>query len=301
MINYYEVLGVTSDATRKELTRAYRKLAKQVHPDALTGASEEERVAAGDRMGEINLAWAVLSDPHHRAVHDHRLRNTRAAPTPDEAKSQEINRLVDLLIKHGIAPRRQIGYALHHFGPPPMVRGGPQPTWTPFDIRSLVAFEASSLDVLRAIPPGLVRNLYADDQPIGDEDMTAVEGLGSLQLLEVSRTAVTDAGLKRLVSLGLTDLTLWRTGVTDKGMESVGSMTGLVNLNIGRTAVTDAGIAQLGSLRELRLLNVRSTEATAAGLSQLAALPALELLAVPRLRFTEKRRLAHALPGVTLT
>ncbi len=35
--DYYKVLGVSPEATEKELTRAYRKLAKQYHPDANPG------------------------------------------------------------------------------------------------------------------------------------------------------------------------------------------------------------------------------------------------------------------------
>ena len=63
--DYYEVLGVPSTATEKDLTRAYRKLAKQYHPDANPGDS-----AAEERFKQINEAYQVLSDPQRRQTYD---------------------------------------------------------------------------------------------------------------------------------------------------------------------------------------------------------------------------------------
>jgi molecular chaperone DnaJ len=60
--DYYEVLGVPSTATDKEITRAYRKLAKQFHPDANPGAE--------DRFKEITAAYDVLGDSAKRKEYD---------------------------------------------------------------------------------------------------------------------------------------------------------------------------------------------------------------------------------------
>jgi molecular chaperone DnaJ len=60
--DYYKVLGVSADATEKEITRAYRKLAKQFHPDANPGAE--------DRFKEISAAYDVLGDPEKRKEYD---------------------------------------------------------------------------------------------------------------------------------------------------------------------------------------------------------------------------------------
>ncbi len=60
--DYYKVLGVVSTATDKEITRAYRKLAKQYHPDANPGSE--------DRFKEISAAYDVLGDPDKRKEYD---------------------------------------------------------------------------------------------------------------------------------------------------------------------------------------------------------------------------------------
>jgi molecular chaperone DnaJ len=63
--DYYAVLGVASGASDKEVQRAYRKLAKQYHPDANQGDA-----AAEDRFKEISAAHEVLGDPEKRKEYD---------------------------------------------------------------------------------------------------------------------------------------------------------------------------------------------------------------------------------------
>ncbi len=60
--DYYKVLGVPSTATDKEVTKAYRQLAKQYHPDANPGAE--------DRFKDISAAYDVLGDPARRKEYD---------------------------------------------------------------------------------------------------------------------------------------------------------------------------------------------------------------------------------------
>lgn len=64
--DYYEILGVSKDASSQEIKRAYRKLALQWHPDRHAQGKEE----AERRFKEINQAYEVLSDPKKRQVYD---------------------------------------------------------------------------------------------------------------------------------------------------------------------------------------------------------------------------------------
>lgn len=64
--DYYEVLGVSRDASADEIKKAYRKLARQFHPDA----NKEDKETAEARFKEIAEAYAVLNDPDKRAAYD---------------------------------------------------------------------------------------------------------------------------------------------------------------------------------------------------------------------------------------
>src|SRR5215467_10673724 len=63
--DYYAVLGVPQGASEKDITRAYRKLAKEYHPDANPGNKEAE-----ERFKEISAANDVLGDADKRKEYD---------------------------------------------------------------------------------------------------------------------------------------------------------------------------------------------------------------------------------------
>lgn len=63
--DYYQILGVSRKADEKEIKKAFRKLARQHHPDVNAGDKRAE-----DRFKDINEAYEVLSDPEKRAKYD---------------------------------------------------------------------------------------------------------------------------------------------------------------------------------------------------------------------------------------
>lgn len=63
MRDYYEVLGVARDASQDEIKKAYRKLARKLHPD-YAGADSEEA------FKELSVAYETLSDPEKRQMYD---------------------------------------------------------------------------------------------------------------------------------------------------------------------------------------------------------------------------------------
>jgi molecular chaperone DnaJ len=65
MKDYYAILGVSREATQEEIKQAYRRLAREYHPDRHPGDKAIE-----ERFKEINEAYAVLSDPEKRARYD---------------------------------------------------------------------------------------------------------------------------------------------------------------------------------------------------------------------------------------
>ncbi len=63
--DYYNILGISGDATQQTIKEAYRNLAFQYHPD-----KNEGNPAATRKMKEVNEAYAVLSDPSKRREYD---------------------------------------------------------------------------------------------------------------------------------------------------------------------------------------------------------------------------------------
>src|SRR6218665_1186043 len=83
-IDYYKILGVPKNATDDEIKKAYRKLARQHHPDLNPNNPE-----AGKLFQQINEANEVLSDPENRKKYDRYGKDWKHAEQFEQARKQQ--------------------------------------------------------------------------------------------------------------------------------------------------------------------------------------------------------------------
>ena len=104
--DYYETLGVSRGASEDDLKKAYRRLAKQYHPDANKDQGAEARFI------EINEAYETLSDPQKRALYDrygHAGLNGGSAGFGDFAGFSSINDLFETFFAGATGTQRRTG------------------------------------------------------------------------------------------------------------------------------------------------------------------------------------------------
>ena len=103
----YELLGVKPDASADEIRKAYRKLAKQFHPDINPGKPEAEA-----RFKEISAAYDLLSDSDKRALGYYRSQAEGAQGWRYQPEGEmDLSDLEDLFAAFGSAGRRRRGEA----------------------------------------------------------------------------------------------------------------------------------------------------------------------------------------------
>ena len=78
--DYYRILGIPRHTDREGIRRAYRRKARQHHPDLHPDDPE-----APSRMTDINVAYEALSDPRRRAKYDSRRNGIPTVPTEADA------------------------------------------------------------------------------------------------------------------------------------------------------------------------------------------------------------------------
>ena len=147
--------------------------------------------------------------------------------------------------------------------------------------RQAAEYEAT-LTGLRTSIPGSLRPIVPGERDLeytaaiagaafGDAQLQQLESVGSSLLwLDLSRTGITDAGLKVLAKMpNLERLDLRGTAVGDAGVKALAGLTHLESLNLYGTGVTDAGLEALRGLPSLRRLYVGGTPVTEPGLDAL--------------------------------
>jgi curved DNA-binding protein len=83
-IDYYKILGLSKNATKEDIKKAYRKLARKYHPDVNPGDAEAEK-----KFKEINEANEVLSNPENRTKYDTYGKDWKHAEEFEKAKQQQ--------------------------------------------------------------------------------------------------------------------------------------------------------------------------------------------------------------------
>ena len=101
------------------------------------------------------------------------------------------------------------------------------------------------------------RQCRSDPRPVGDADLAFLEGLSSLETLDLSYTRITDEGLKQIKGLkSLKRLALHGTKVTDAGLKEIAELENLEVLFLAETTVGDAGLKHLAGLKSLESLEL---------------------------------------------
>jgi curved DNA-binding protein CbpA len=72
--DYYAILGLDQGASAESIKLAYRRLARESHPDRFVNSSEADKSALSARMAQLNVAYSVLSDAGRRREYDEKTR-----------------------------------------------------------------------------------------------------------------------------------------------------------------------------------------------------------------------------------
>ena len=85
--DYYHLLGISSQASEKEIKVAYKKLALKLHPDVRKNEDKEAEKAATEDFRKVAEAYEVLKDKHQRALYDYSRSRAKASPNTSQNHS----------------------------------------------------------------------------------------------------------------------------------------------------------------------------------------------------------------------
>ncbi len=98
-MNYYEILGVSRNASTDEITAAFKKLVRDLHPDRYD--DEDEKREAERKFKEITRAFNILKDPEKRREYDKTLGSSAVITKENKAGSEDYYKKGIALYKAG--------------------------------------------------------------------------------------------------------------------------------------------------------------------------------------------------------
>jgi hypothetical protein len=126
--------------------------------------------------------------------------------------------------------------------------------------------ELKDLSLDRAYDNYNSRRAVPNISRLTDRTLVYLQGLKSLNVLELGGNAFTDAGLANLKELkALKSLGLAKNPITDAGLKHLANLQSLQSLDLDGTKVTDAGLDALKGLKSLKILRVENTAVTLEG------------------------------------
>jgi hypothetical protein len=118
--------------------------------------------------------------------------------------------------------------------------------------------------------------LYIEDGSFGDEDVEWVFVPPAIAIASLSKTRVTDAGLKSLHDCeSLEMLHLDKTNITDEGLKNISDLARLEHLSLEDTGVTDEGLKEIAKISRLRGLYLKNTAVSDVGIKEFYSMPNL--------------------------
>ena len=181
-MNYYDILGVPSQATPDQIRTAYRALVQLFHPDRLRHLRPEVRSFAEERLKTLNQAYEVLGDSDKRAVFDRGLAGGASAPAPGAPR--------------GTPPSQ------HHYEPPP------RPVGAQDRQERRDRLERQIIEVDRSLRALLLERDRTHAQFLGEQQRSVRRFWLITSLTTLTAGAVVAYGLWAVPTLPLTDVAL---------------------------------------------------------------------------------------------